>query len=447
MKNTFIEDKIAVYYKQLLKNSYLIKEINFKNDIIEWDDGKNCCYIDANGYLALKPDGKYKWDKACIYIKPLSILFEYADVSVMYSGGPTIEYYNEYYGEWRSIKDANRINVNGTVKLRIWLNPTDTVFSISLVIPKSNIEKKYKIVKAIDFSKDLIEDLPAKYFIDAEKSGKLNFVCEDIYEIKPEDYEVVVGDFRVNEEGVSLIPNHGYSDKKNFYDGSYLIKQNISEDADIVYMELIKGSKLNVLSILLINKQYYDVMVKIKDKLMEHSSEALVNTGSRGLILNFFAKSHTRLAERYELDYENLYESYKPLDNKISVAFYPKDNYIRINDESISFSESVDLADKKHLYLWAADEQYMVDPEITIRKIAYSKKSGCLYIKPFCNQYGSVKILFLDNNEADVEYYEESSATWKKIYKDSGISEKIIKIRVKMTSNSEIYGIFFVLDN
>lgn len=444
MKSTYLKDKIEKYYKQLLESNYLIREINLRNEVFEKQGEVGCPYVYTNGYLAAFHGDKYQSGKLYIYIKPFSIPTEQAHVSILHTGSPVIEYYNGKSGKWQVVDINQGINMTENIRLRICMNPTDIVFAISIVVPKADLEQNHKIIRNIDFSEDLLEEMPVKYQVDAEKSRKLTFIYEDVYEVKHDDYELAAGDIKFDGNGVTLIPNHGYGDSQSYSDGSYMVKRSIDEEIDTVYLEFLKDSRLSTLSILLINKPYYDALVRIKDRLEEHSGKALLNTGSKGLMLSFFENNYISIVDRFELTDNYMHQSYVASDLKIGVEFCLKDNCIRINGESICLNRSVTLEDKNYLYFWAARNQCIEDIGISINEVKYRRKSGFLYVKPFKNNYGSIKVLLMDNGEAYIEFYQESSGTWKRTDANSTISERDIRMRIKMTPKSEVYNIFIV---
>lgn len=310
---------------------------------------------------------------------------------------------------------------------------------------QSEINDKYKVIKAIDFSKEIDTDRSDEYVIDNEH-GYLRFLYRDMKVVRSEDYSLVNGRMLVKDAGVELVPTfNDMTDNK--YKRAHIMTS--------------KGFRLNQIDVIKIDIQLEDkssFFIMINNK----SSQQLFEKQKRKEIF-LSSKDYDTPKRRvfsYQLGADLIVRKFEGLTEKLKVTVpfnYEKNVKLRLNlkdgyaviGEQKRLIPKVDFDTNEELYVslvFNSEITVPYDKKVLIDSMKLCRDNGLIYLKPQKLQENRAAKVFMIYKGAPVlQYYSDMKNKWIDISNEQQLAvSNLSQLRVAMANGDQILSLMIV---
>ncbi|KUO74771.1 MAG: hypothetical protein APF77_10940 [Clostridia bacterium BRH_c25] len=313
------------------------------------------------------------------------------------------------------------------------------------------IESKYKILKNMDFSKDLDLEKSDRFYID-KSQGYIQFMYKVLEIIEPDDYNLIYGEMSAIDGQIRLIPTLNDMTDNKVKRAHLLIEKKFNLREINVFDIKVKLNK-NTYFFLTMNNDYsYELLQAQKEKRIFLAGEYYQS--ARRKVIYFMLDENIAMIEYEGLN--QLYSYFVPLKNayyedEINVIINFKDNIIRLGENKLYFKPSNIVKYDEPLYLSLVSNSKTTadcDMETFVSRIAYgTADSGYLYFNPIIT-VTNIRVLVICKGNPAIEYFSNSFNKWLTINDDGIINTegREVMLRARLSTEDKIYQILIAQD-
>jgi len=307
---------------------------------------------------------------------------------------------------------------------------------------KNKLREENKIVKEIDFFRDIDVERSDKYHTDSKK-GCIKFLCGNPYHLKYNDYIVLDGKLQTEGDSIKLISqiNKFYQDK--IERGQILIDKQLDNNRYSIMNCIIDTSNNNLCQLIFANNEYYSLLLDIKDNKLLSKLEVINDARYEKTIFyscilgNKTVTVSKNIGGKYQ-DKTNVHIPSKAQKHNITYDIIHRKltiNNVQVIFEDFNFNpQGISLANIK-------------DSVTNIKEITYGERKGYIYLKPIEGLPNKVRLFMLYSGNGNMEYWERKSNKWIKVSNQSTISNfDKLYIRISMENEEKIYSIIIAED-
>lgn len=308
------------------------------------------------------------------------------------------------------------------------------------------IENKYKIIKRIDFNKDLDLEKSGKFYIDKSR-GCIEFLYTVSDIIEPSVYNLIYGEMNTIGEEVRLVPTFNDMTDNKVKRAQLLLERKINPSDFIVFDIKVKLNANTYFFVTLNNYYSYELLKAQKEKKVFLAGDYYQS--KRRKVMYFTLDANMTMIE-----YEGLNQSYShsvPVKNsdyqdEISIIFNFANGSIRFGENKMHFQPSNIIKHDEPIYISLVCNSKTnadCDMETYVKRIVCgTADNGYLYFKPIAAVM-DMQVFVISKGSPTIEYYSNSLNKWLTINNGSLIKAdgKEVMLRARLSTADKIYQI------
>jgi hypothetical protein len=300
---------------------------------------------------------------------------------------------------------------------------------------RDKIVQENKIIKRIDFEKDINKEKSGKYYLNSN-NGVLEFVCDVSSTINKDNYIIVFGNAEFYEKGIRLVPTKNDIFEDDIERAGVLVKKPVQfKQTGIILINFEVDDYSNGYSITLCDQLYYNLLHKIKKEKIKH-----IPPYDSIRIMSTFINQRFDLRKYIGIKYDEKDFISLPIKEKdLTYLIDLQEGYVKINfiTQKIFYKCLMMQQDVYPFFLCNHKGRMF------IKDIIYGTKEGYIYFNPIKVQFEQLQIMMLYSGSPVIEYFCDKQNKWLKINDQEFIkvSDKL-NLRSKMTTEDKIFDLF-----
>lgn len=447
MEQTVNLKNLKNLFENKLINYYILKEINFEQDIDE-----NLCketrkYFQCNNEsLEFTDNDECESQETYVYLNAVEVFENRIEVMMLYTGTAVLEYFEHDKCKWNSLKQSTSINVKANkrkIKFRIKISKRDCITRLLLLVPKNEFLKNHRVIKQIDFISDIDINSSGRFNIDSV-TNSLEFIFQPILNLNKEDFLEVLGVLNEDNNNFFMIPQEHQIYGLSRLDSQVISKEKISSlNINFIHASLYFPQGHYRFRMMIGNEFYNSVMRKTKEEGLQYYK---MTTDVKRRLASIDYKRRYLSFSSYKGEMQQVYEQkYKCRNKIIDINVNIKEGYVSIDKEKKILKDKAFLWDEECYISLICNYESLVQEEFEkplIREIICGSDQGFLHLKPFKNYNNKLKVVLLFSGSVKVEQFIEKKSNWIEVQNEKLNDEELIILRIKLKSNDKIYNMF-----